>query len=250
MAEWFNNERFWEITFPFMFPSEKLQSGKEEVQKILKLAHFWNAPVLDLCCGPGRHAMALAERGLTVTGVDRSQFLLNKAIDRAKKKGVAIDFVHEDMRHFVRNNTFSLALSLFTSFGFFANRDDESRVLKNVLDSLLPSGVLVIDVLGKENLAKIFQETVGSTSRDGAKLFQEHEILDDWTRIQNTWTVIRRNHVETFEFNLNIYSGLELKTMMIRAGFDHITLYGDLDGSPYDQEASRLIAVGRKPKRH
>jgi ubiquinone/menaquinone biosynthesis C-methylase UbiE len=35
----------------------------EQVEKILRLAGVVGGTVLDLCCGPGRHAVALAKRG-------------------------------------------------------------------------------------------------------------------------------------------------------------------------------------------
>src|SRR6187431_3553070 len=39
--------------------------------------------VLDVGCGPGRHAHALAERGITVHGVDISQAFVDLAVERA-----------------------------------------------------------------------------------------------------------------------------------------------------------------------
>ena len=48
---------------------------------------------------------------------------------------------------------------MFTSFGYFASRDDDLRVLRNVRASLNAHGTLVLDVMGKEWLARHFQPT-------------------------------------------------------------------------------------------
>ena len=46
------------------------------------------APVLDVACGTGNYTFALAERGLTMFGVDLSQLMLAKA--RAKQPGLPL----------------------------------------------------------------------------------------------------------------------------------------------------------------
>ena len=96
--------------------------------------------MLDLCCGPGRFSIELAKRGFRVTGVDRTRFLLGKAKSREKKAGVKVEWVESDMRDFVRPGAFDLALSMFTSFGYFDDKADDLRVLRQVCESLKPGG--------------------------------------------------------------------------------------------------------------
>jgi SAM-dependent methyltransferase len=150
------------------------------------------------------------------------------------------------MRDFVRPDSFALVLSMFTSFGYFNDKREDMTVLENMFRSLQPGGVCLIEVMGKERLAKIFQSPISNRLADGSMLVDHHEIFDDWTRIRNEWRVIRSGRVKTFKFNLTIYSGLELRERMERAGFSNVALYGNLDGAEYGYNAERLIAVGRK----
>lgn len=76
---------------------------------------------------------------------------------------------------------------------------------------------------------------------------QRHEIFDDWTRVRNEWFVIRNNQVKRFKFHHTIYSGLELRQLLERAGFVAVTSHGNMDGDEYGPNADRLIAIGRKP---
>jgi SAM-dependent methyltransferase len=208
MGEWFEDESLWRDFYPVMFADERLRQGADEVQKALVLAGF-SAPegraVLDLGCGPGRHAVPLAERGFQVTGVDRTAFLLEQARERARLTGVRLELVQADMREFRRPESYDLALSLFTSFGYFQARADDLLVLRNVRRSLRPRGVFVMDMLGKECLARNFQRTRSRTLADGAVLIERSEIVEDWTRVDSEWILLRGDRARIWRFRLSVY---------------------------------------------
>lgn len=246
MSEWFDDENLWKTTYPYMFPDDRLELGLEQVEQLLELVSFQGDSVLDLCCGPGRHSVALASRGLKVTGVDKTPFLLSKARERAAAAGVQVEWVHQDMRDFVRPDSFDLIINLFTSFGYFDDKDEDLKVLANIYQSLKAGGVLVIDVVGKERLAKIFLETSSEKMEDGTFFVQRREIYEDWTRIRNEWLLIKDDHIRRFYFHHTVYSGQELKDRLLQAGFDTVLLYGDFSGAEYGREAARLVAVARK----
>ena len=245
--EWFDNDSFWRELYPFMFPPKRFADATGEVDKFITLVAPRGKSVLDLCCGPGRNSIPLAKRGFRVTGVDRTKYLLDKAKAKARVAKVKIEWVQADMRDFVRPGSFHLVLNLLTSFGYFDDKDQDVDVLRNMFVSLRPGGTCVIDVGGKEWLARIFQPTTSRLLPDGTLLVQRHEIFDDWTRIRNEWILIRKGRTKSFRFHHTIYSGQELRERMERAGFADVKLYGDLDGGAYGSNAQRLIAVGRKP---
>jgi len=142
---------------------------------------------------------------------------------------------------------------MFTSFGYFDDKREDMIVLENVYASLKPGGAFLIEVLGKERLAKVLQATTSSVLPDGTLMVERHEIFDDWTRVRNEWLLIRQGKVKSFKFHHTIYSGLELRDRMQRVGFVDVTLRGNLDGDEYGPNAERLIAIGRKrvsSKRH
>jgi len=243
VPDWFADESFWAEIYPFEFPLPVLDAGVAQVDKAIALSGVRGGDALDLGCGPGRHAIPLARRGFRVTAVDLSAFHLTKARERAEAAQVAVEFVQSDMRAFVRADAFDLAVSLFTSFGYFEDPLDDLRVLRHVHQSLRPGGVLVMDVASKERLARVLHPTLSQRAVDGALLVQRHQIVEDWTRVRNEWTVVRDGRARTFEFLLRIYSGQELRALLGAAGFATVTLYGSLDGRPYDLEAERLVVV-------
>jgi SAM-dependent methyltransferase len=245
--EWFDDDLFWRELYPFMFPDNRFAEAEEQMTKALALTKPAGKSVLDLCCGPGRCTIALAKRGFSVTGVDRTRYLLDKGRAKASAARLRIEWVMKDMRDFVRPDSYALVLSMFTSFGYFDDKREDMKVLENMIRSLQPGGACLIEVLGKERLAKILSPTTSTLLPDGSMLVERHEIFDDWTRVQNEWLLIRDGKVRSFKFHHTIYSGLELRDRMERAGFAGVTLYGNLDGDVYGPNAERLVALGRKP---
>ena len=247
--EWFDDDSFWRELYPFMFPEQRIADADEQVANALTLAKPPGKSALDLCCGPGRCSIALAKKGFTVTGVDKTKYLLDKARTSARAAGLKIEWIQADMRDFVRADAFDLVLNMFTSFGYFDDRGEDLAVLQNILASLRAGGVCLLELLGKERLAKILQPTTSTTLPDGTVMVERHEIFDDWTRVRNEWLLIKNSKVKRFQFHHTVYSGLELRDRLERAGFRDIKLHGSLKGDEYGPDAERLIAIGHKPVR-
>ncbi len=244
--EWFEDESFWKELYPFIFSDQRFAEAADQVSKILDLVGTGGPAVLDLCCGPGRLSLPLAESGLSVTGVDRSPFLLDKARERTAARNIDIEWVQEDMRTFLRAGSFDLVLNMFTSFGYFDDKNDDMTVLANIYSSLKPAGTFLIDLMGKEILARIYQPTLSEVAPDGTRLFQRHEVFDNWTRVRSEWILVKGETARTFRFHHTLYSAQELTDRLAQVGFENIEVYGDLDANPYDRNAKRLILKARK----
>ena len=242
---WFENEEFWRDLYPYMFPMERIAAAPEQVSQILALSGVRQGSVLDLCCGPGRHSVEFARNGFTVTGVDRSPYLLDRAREHAGNAEAAVEFVREDMREFRRPGAFDLAVNIFTSFGYFEDPEEELKVLRNVRESLRAGGVFVMELLGKEYLAGHWVNSRCLDFADGTLLVQRAKVREEWTRVFCEWTVIQGGEARTHRFDHFIYSGRELKELLLRSGFSQVRLYGDLHGAPYGVDAQRLVAVAR-----
>jgi SAM-dependent methyltransferase len=242
--EWFENESFWEDFYQVLFPDELFEQAQEEMEKILDLIDHPVQSVLDLCCGPGRFAGLLAREGYQVTGVDRTPFLLEIAKREYGDCG-NIEWILCDMREFVRQESYDLVLNLYTSFGYFQDPAEDLLVLKNIALSLRPGGSFVIEVMGKEVLARDFEQMTASKTEDGL-FVQAHEILDNWSRIRTEWTLIRGGYIRTFTFEHSLYAASDLIRLCEMAGFSDIRVFGDFNGNPYDHGASLLIITGKK----
>jgi len=247
-TDWFEDESFWELVYGHMFPDESFAAAEEQVGRFSELTGSPFSRVLDLCCGPGRHSIPLAKRGAAVTGVDRSSFLLKKARARAESDNLKTEWIQEDMRTFVRPGQFDLAICLFTSFGYFEKEEENLAVLRNIHSSLWPGGSFIVDVLGKEILARRFAPSAVEEYPDGTMMIERREIIADWSRTRATWILIQNNQATRWVINTALYSGQELASLLRKTGFKDVRLYGTWKGGPYDLNAERLIAVAAKEK--
>lgn len=66
------------------------------------------------------------------------------------------------MRRFCEPHTFDAVINMFTSFGYFKEKEDILQVVQNVYSSLKSDGTFLLDVMGKEVLAKGFQKRTGA----------------------------------------------------------------------------------------
>jgi SAM-dependent methyltransferase len=246
MKSWHESDDFWETMAPMIFGNQRWDAAPVEVDQVVRLLGASpGAAILDLCCGPGRHSLELARRGFNVTGVDRTAVYIERAQEQAEAEGLAVEFVQEDMRHFCRPNVFDAAISLFTSFGYFEDPDENHQVLTNMYHSLKDEGTLILEMMGKEVLARIFRERDWS-EQDGVLFLEERKVSKDWSWMENRWIMLRGQERHEFEISHWLYSAAELSAMLKECGFGSVGVYGDLEGAPYDHRARRLVAVAYK----
>ncbi len=243
---WHDSDEFWLAFAPFMFDEDRLAGTPGEIDKILALLNIDDeASILDMGCGPGRHSLELARRGYTVTGIDRTLPYLEVARQKAAEAGLDIEFHHGDMRKYERPNHFDVALSLFTSFGYFEAAGENRQALSNIYHSLRTGGKFILQFMGKEVLARIFVER-NWVEKDGAFHLQERSVSNNWSWIQNRWILLKDGETREYETGHWLYSAFEITEMLLEVGFSTVNIYGNLDGDDYDIKAQQLVAVAQK----
>ena len=142
-AEWFTT--FFDAAYVAQLREEKPPAQtRREVDFLLRaLRPAPGARILDVPCGYGRHASALARRGFRVVGVDLSRAMIAEA-RRRFAEGPRLAFVRADMRRIAFRGEFDAVVNLYTSFGYFTPAQNQA-VLRRLARALRPGGTLLVD---------------------------------------------------------------------------------------------------------
>jgi len=198
--------------------------------------------ILDLACGAGRHAIYMASKGNNVMGIDLASNSIEDANFKAREKGLSekLHFQVEDMRHFDLNRTFDFIFNLFTSFGYFENKEDNLKVLHCAKKHLKENGVLVIDYLNSQLVRakgeERYTKNLAGIEFSIHKYFEQDFVIKEIKiNDQGKWS--------EFKEKVQLFEPHELETMLENAGLKILGHYGDYNLTPYDAQSSRSILL-------
>jgi len=235
--------------FSFYNPATKatLEKAPMEVRFLLRHLKLKKGDkILDLCSGPGRHALLLARKGYSLTAYDFSADYLREAAKRARKMKVNLRTVRGDMRKLKFKNEFSAVINLFTSFGYFTKISEDLKVLNGINKALKKGGLLLMDLLNADFILKSFHPK-NWLFTEKKWLLEERKLFRDG--IISTWILIsKRGQARKKTFFIRLYNRAKLSLMLKKAGFKPLRFWGDFRGSHLSPRSNRLIVLAQKIK--
>lgn len=204
-----------------------------------KLGLNAGARVLDLTCGPGLYAVALAQRGAQVTGVDFGPASIAHARELAASAGVSerCQFVEADVRAYEPEAAaFDAALFIYGQLAVFP-REVARQLLGKAATALKPGGSLLVELLEQERVDKK-NSTWWFTDETGLwgdapfiSLGERFWYEDEKLSCERFYTL----HLESGRLDEVIlcdqtYSVEEMVQMMRDAGFATVEVYPAWDG--------------------
>jgi ubiquinone/menaquinone biosynthesis C-methylase UbiE len=199
-------------------------------------AHVW-----DLACGKGRHAISLNRMGFDVIATDLA---VNSIREASVSSNPTLEFFVHDMREPFKVNFFDAVFNLFTSIGYFENKEDNSLVFDNVALALKRGGVFVIDFLN----AKKIVETLNPAYDEKRK-----EVTFHITKKVRGDSVVKRiefaDHGRSYFFEecVSLLRKNDFDAYAKKAGLTLEREFGSYKLEPFDEDTSdRLILLYRK----
>ena len=211
----------------------------DNITQFLQLSS--NATCWDLCCGKGRHSVYLNKKGYNVVGTDLSE---QSILEANKYNNDTLEFYTHDMRKLFRTNYFDVVFNLFTSFGYFENRNDDLNVFNAIAKSLKPNGVFVFDFLNADYVKNSMIEN-------------DKKIMDGFTfhiskKIENN-TVIKSIDFKDEENNFHFEERVKLfdksyfESLAKECNLQITNTFGNYHLDPFDSNTSpRLILILKK----
>lgn len=219
-----------EIEVDFLYDVLELQPGQQ---------------VLDVFCGYGRHALALAQMGCSVTGVDISAESIAELQKEAREQQLAVDALPGDFLTIPIAQDFDAAYCFGNSFSFFAYPQMQA-FLKKIAGHLRADGWFVADTgMIAESILPDFSERSWMQVGDITLLIEnEYDVLEG--RIDSNLTYLHQGRTEHRKAQHYLYTVAELSRIFRSAGLSVVSAYGSLDGSDYLPGDERLLLLARK----
>jgi SAM-dependent methyltransferase len=174
--------------------------------------------VLDLCCGPGRHAAPLAEHGYNVVGLD----IDDGALRDARRRALTASFIRADMRRLpIATASMDAVLCMWQSFGHF-DADTNAAVLAEMARVLPPRGRLLLDVYHRDfHAARLGERTI---ERDGARVRERRSMSNRRLRVELAY---QDGGSDVFDWQL--YVPDELAALGSRCRLTPLAAFADFD---------------------
>jgi len=225
-----------------LYPHRDFDSARREVAFALQKLPRPSSPMLDLCCGAGRHFPYFLELGIEPVGLDYSAPLLAVA----RTQSGALRIVRGDMRRLpFSDGAFASVVNFFTSFGYFVADRDNAAVVREIARVLARGGRVLCDTFGREH---VLARLVPEESRSGED--REYRIRRWWNsetcRVEKEIEVRRGGSSAVFRESVRAYTPAELSALFESAGLCVEATWGDFDGQPVGCDSPRLILLAEK----
>lgn len=189
--------------------------------------------VLDVGCGPGRHAHALANRGIEVVGLDITPRFIELATEAAPPGAT---FVVGDARALTYDGEFDAVISLCQG-GLGLVRGDDASVLEGMARAVRPGGRLALTAFSAYFAVRFLEDT---------------DAFDAATGLNVEQTTLKNNEGDEipFELDTTCFTPRELRLLCAQAGLtvDHLwsTSPGKYAPNPPDLDHPEFLVIATR----
>jgi SAM-dependent methyltransferase len=229
----------------------------EDIAMYLGFAERTGGSILEIGSGTGRVALALAEEGHTIVGLELSEAMRAVAQHKAEQAHLTdrVTFIAGDMRRFKIDQHFGLIIAPINTFLHNLTLDDQLAALACCKKHLRPGGLLVLDCFNpdpahaEDERSLIVQRSVidRATGQPALLLLsratdwnnQVQEITYFIDRIDRHGMLQRAILPTTYRFIFRH----EMRLLLKAGGFDLKDEYGSYDLDPVEPGSDKLIVV-------
>jgi SAM-dependent methyltransferase len=241
--------------------SPLVSNRKHDVAFYLETAAASRGPVLELGCGTGRIAVAIAESGLRITGLDISQKMLERAQQKrsslAPERRDRLRLIHGDMTSFDLREQFPLIIIPFRPFQHLLSVEAQVSCLACARQHLAEGGRLVMDFFQTDAarmhdpkfLEAHFVAEYEMSGRRKVRLFERivaFHRAEQRNDVEMVFEVTQPGgHIDrhVFAFTFRYFFRYEVEHLLARCGFRPVETFGDFDRSPLQDHSPEMIFV-------
>ena len=238
-------------SYDAMMADASYQRRVNWLEKLFRKSKIPVQTVLDLACGTGTIACFLAERGYQVTATDGSEEMLTQAMLKAAElEENAPLFLHQTMPKLRLLEPVDAAISTIDSLNYLTRERDLRETFKRVYHWLKPGGAFIFDVNTPYKLRRMDGQMYMDETEDSFCVWRT--FFSERTQVCTYQVDLFREREDgawerTFEEHREkAWSMDQLRLFLQEAGFEEITVTGDLSLTPPKAEEDRWLIRAEK----
>lgn len=210
--------------------------------------------LLDIACGEGSFAVAMAKLDYRVTGVDQSERMIDLARQRAVEADVKVKFRVADMRSLAFQNEFDLVTCFFDSMNYLLTVRDLQDAIRCAFNAMKPGGLYIFDMNTVYGLAVDWMREKTYIQNETDDFIEIHRPSFDYENLiaslqitifkqyGDLWERIEETHQERG------YPIADLQFLLAETGFEIVGMYGILSKrSDVSTSSPRVWFAAKKP---
>lgn len=207
--------------------------------------------VVDLGCGTGTLTELLYEAGYDVVGVDSSEAMLAKAMEKRDQSGSEILYLQQDMRELSLYSTVGTVVSACDSINYILEEDELVKVFSLVNNYLFPGGLFLFDFNTDYKYREVIGDCVIAENREDCSFIWENDYDPEGRINEYDLTLFLEREDGLFEKVTEThlqrgYEPEEMRKILERAGMEVVIMRdADTDGE-VRPESERVYAVARE----
>lgn len=206
--------------------------------------------LLDLACGTGSIAEAMARLNYDVIGVDNSDEMLGMAIEKKFDSGLNIQYLCQDMRYIDMYGTVDITVCALDSINHLPSIEDVKKVFERVAFFSEVGGLFIFDVNTLYKHRAVLADNVFTYETDNVYCVWENTLDRDTDEVKMNLEFFERAENGMYfrssdSFSEKAYSEEELERILAECGFELLVKYGDDTFEPPAETSQRIIYAVR-----
>ena len=222
----------------------------ERIKDILQKYGIENELVLDLGCGTGTLTELLAKEGYDMIGIDYSQEMLARAMEKREESGLHILYLLQDMREFELYGTVKAIVSVCDSLNYLLDEEDVIETFRLVNNYLDPNGLFIFDFNTVYKYKEVIGDATIAENREDCSFIWEnyyHE-EDEINEYEVTFFIKEGELFRRFEEThyQRGYTSQQMKDFLTKAGLEFVMMADSDTGKEVTPESERIYMIARE----
>ena len=220
--------------------------------RLLSIYGVREGKICECACGTGSLTIPLQKAGFQMTGVDLSREMLWQAAQKARKQGVAIPFVQQDMKALNLHRPMDAVIATCDGVNYLLTEEDLRSFLRAAKRSIRPGGALIFDVSTPHRLRdQLCSEMICEDREDITYFWQNRWNPRTATVAMELCFFVREKdgryrRMEESQ-RQRAWEAQELKNLLLQTGFRGVCVYGDCTMNPAQDQDARWHVCATRP---